>query len=130
MGEAVNFGRRWLQLQESRPERENDFSQKQAKQLKQDLSNRHITILEELNNLAGEISSASGLVKAGISCCQRAVTDIQTLFAPSVPLPIKEAAPKHLLYADLLRIPALSLNTNWELEINENSIIKGNQKSN
>lgn len=122
VGEAVNFGRRWLQLQESCPDRENDFSQKQAKQLKQELSNRHSAVLDELKDFAE--GNLSGLVKAGISCCRRAVADIQTLFDPSAPLPTEEADPKHLLYANMLKIPALSLNANWEPEISETLLVK------
>ncbi|MCT7981099.1 hypothetical protein [Laspinema olomoucense] len=127
VGEAVTFGRRWLQLQESRPERENDFSQQQAKQLKQELSNRHSAVLKELEDFAeGNLSgNLSGLIKAGISCCQRSVTNIQTLFASSVPLAIEESAPKYLLYADMLRIAELSLDGNWKPDNSENLIVKG-----
>ena len=122
--DAVDFARRWLELQESRTDRDNDFSQRQAQQIKQDLSSRHDAVLEELDSFIEKQSSAS--ILAGIYCCKTAVTDIQTLFNPNAPLPTSEAKLKYLLQADLLKIPLLPMDEDWELEVNNPpSLLKG-----
>ncbi|MEB3830189.1 hypothetical protein [Phormidium sp. CCY1219] len=113
--DAVDFARRWIELQESRTDIENDFSQKQAQQIKQDLSSRHDAVLEELESFVAKQNSLS--VIAGISCCQKAVKDIRTLFDPTAPLPTGEPKLKYLLNAELLKIKSLPLDDDWEVEV-------------
>ncbi|MDY6939947.1 MAG: hypothetical protein SWY16_20120 [Cyanobacteriota bacterium] len=110
--EAIEFARRWIELQESL---NYDSSQKRIQQIKQDLSSRHNAVLEELDSFIYRESSAS--VLAGISCCKTAVEDIRTLFNPDALLPTGETKLKYVLHADLLKVTALPMNDDWEPEI-------------
>ena len=122
--EAVDFGRRWIELQESHPDKSNNYSQSQAQQLKQDLSSLHKTVLDELDSFKQKKSSV--LVLAGISCCRIAVENIRTLFNPDVRLSTEEADPKHILHADMLKISAFLMNADWEPEVgNPDLIVNG-----
>lgn len=112
--EAVNFVRQWISLQESRPDKSNNYSQSQAQQLKQDLSSLHQAVLKELDSF--DVKNSSVLVKAGISCCRTAVEDIRILFEPNEPLPTVEPEVKYLLHAELLKIPSLPMNSDWQPE--------------
>ena len=119
--DAIDFARRWLELQDSLPDRDNNFSQKQAQQIKQDLSSRHDAVLEELNSLLSRESSisreSSASVIAGISCCKTAVEDIRTLFNPDAPLPTGETELKYILHADLLKVTELPMDDDWKPDI-------------
>ncbi len=112
--EAVNFVRQWISLQESRPDNSNNYSQSQAQQLKQDLSSLHQAVLKELDSF--DVKNYSVLVKAGISCCRTAVEDIRVLFEPNDLLPTVEPEVKYLLHAELLKIPSLPMNSDWQPE--------------
>ncbi|MBE9144095.1 ATP-binding protein [Planktothrix mougeotii] len=126
VNQAVDFCRRWIDLQELRLDQGNDFTQRQAKlaeKIKQELSNLHEAVLEEIKFF--ESRNSSILIQAGISCCRAAVLNIQNLFDPNTSLTTTEADPKYLIYADLLRIPSLSLNENWIPEISDHSLVQG-----
>jgi hypothetical protein len=126
VNQVIDFCRRWIELQELRLEQSSDFTQRQAKlaeQIKQELSNLHGVVLQEIN--AFESRSASVFMRTGISICRDAVADVCNLFAPDTPLAMVEANLKYLIYADLLRIPAVDFNINWEPEIKDNSVVKG-----
>lgn len=124
--QVLDFCRRWIELQELRLEQSNDFTQRQAKlaeRIKQELSGLHNVVLQEID--AFDSKNSAVFIRAGISCCRSAVNDICNLFNPDTPLATIESEPKYLIYADVLRIPALSLNDNWEPEISEISLVKG-----
>ncbi|HEY9694173.1 MAG TPA: ATP-binding protein [Oculatellaceae cyanobacterium] len=126
VNQVLDFCRRWIELQELRLDQSNDFTQRQAKlaeQIKQELSGLHNTVLQEIDVFESKKSAV--FIRAGISCCRLAVNDICNLFNPDTPLATEEAEPKYLIYADVLRIPALSLKDNWEPEISEISLVKG-----
>lgn len=112
--EAVNFVRQWISLQESRPDKTNNYSQSQALQLKVDLSSLHQAVLKQLDSF--DVKKSSVLVKAGISCCRTAVEDIRVLFEPNELLPTVEPEVKYLLNAELLKIPSLPMNSDWQPE--------------
>ena len=112
--EAVDFVRQWILLQELCPDKSNNYSQGQAQQLKQDLSSLHQAVLKELDSF--DMKNSSVLVKAGISCCRTAVEDIRLLFEPNELLSTVEPEVKYLLHAELLKIPSLSMNSDWQPE--------------
>lgn len=126
VSQAVEFCRRWIDLQELRLDQKNDFTQRQAKlaeNIKQELSSLHETVLHEITVF--ESKNSSILIQAGISCCRAAVLNIQNLFDPNTSVITTEPDPKYLIYADLLRIPTISLNENWMPEMSHNSLVKG-----
>ncbi|BAY24428.1 hypothetical protein NIES2100_42230 [Calothrix sp. NIES-2100] len=124
--QVLDFCRRWIELQELRLEQNSNSTERQAKlaeQIKQELSGLHNAVLQELNIF--ESRNSSVFMRTGISICRAAVRDICDLFAPDTPLATVEPEPKYLIYGDLLRIPAVTLNVNWEPEIGENSLVQG-----
>ncbi|HBE50634.1 MAG TPA: hypothetical protein DDW76_17995, partial [Cyanobacteria bacterium UBA11369] len=119
--EAVDFARQWISLQEDRMAQGNNYSQKQAQQLRQDLSSLHQAVLQELDGF--DLRNSSILVKAGISCCRTAVEDIRNLFEPNATLPTVEPELKYLLHAELLKIPSLPMDSNWQPEISHTDLL-------
>jgi len=114
--EAAGFARRWVELQESRP----DHGQKGAprehvEQLRQQLRNCQDAVLEELNSLRRRKPSV--LVGSAAACCRRVVENIRTLCDTQAPFPTEEPLPKPFLYTDLLQIPSLPINEQWELTV-------------
>ncbi|WP_414588838.1 sigma-70 family RNA polymerase sigma factor [Scytonema sp. PCC 10023] len=113
--EAVDFARQWILLQESRMGNDNNYAHTQAQQLQQDLANLHQIVLQELDDF--DMRNSSVLVKAGISCCRKAVEDIQNLFEPNGILPKLEPELKYLLHAELLKIPSLPMDSDWQPQV-------------
>ncbi|WP_246163645.1 sigma-70 family RNA polymerase sigma factor [Brasilonema sennae] len=113
--EAVNFARQWILLQESRMGNNNNYAHTQAQQLQQDLANLHKIVLQELDNF--DTRNSSVLIKAGISCCRKAVEDIRNLFEPNGTLPKIEPELKYLLHAELLKIPSLPMDSDWQPQV-------------
>lgn len=111
--EAVTFARRWIELQETRAGREKGAPNEQAELLRQEVWSRHALVSEELNAFKRRHPALP--VIASVTCCQRALENIKTLFDPQAPFPSEEPLPKPLLYADLLRIPTVKLTDQWEL---------------
>lgn len=118
--EAVGFVRRWVELQESRG-RGKDAAQEQAEQLRQMVWSYQEVVLEEVNFFKRRHPSL--WVAAGVACCRRALEQVRTLFDPQITFPTEEPLPRPLLYADLLRIPSLPLNDQWEPEVTDRTII-------
>ncbi len=112
--EAVVFARRWVELQETRAGQHKGSTNDQAERLRQEVWSRHSFVFEELNNCKRRHPSL--LMVGSIACCQRAFDNVKTLFDPQASFPTEEPLPRPLLYADLLRIPAVALNDQWELE--------------
>ncbi|MCS6924991.1 MAG: hypothetical protein NZ578_03715 [Candidatus Binatia bacterium] len=111
--EAVTFARRWIELQETRAGREKGARNEQAELLRQEVWSRHPLVSEELNAFKRRHPALP--VIASVACCQRAFENIKMLFDPQASFPSEEPLPKPLLYADLLRIPAVKLTDQWEL---------------
>lgn len=112
--EAITFARRWIELQETRAGREKGARNEQAELLRQEVWSRHPLVSEELNTFRRRYSSS--LIVASVACCQRAFENVKMLFDPQATFPSEEPLPKPLLYADLLRIPTVTLTDQWELE--------------
>ncbi|MBI3304464.1 MAG: hypothetical protein HYZ72_20570 [Deltaproteobacteria bacterium] len=112
--EAVGFARRWIELHDSRSGQRKDSAQEQAEHLRQEVWSRHEAVLEELS--AFKRRHPSPLLMSGVACCRRVLENIQILFDPEASFPTEEPLPRPLLYADLLRIPSLVLNDQWEVE--------------
>ena len=127
VNQALDFCRIWVDLQELRLDKSNALTQRQARQaeqLKQDLSILHNAVLEELDTFKSKNSSV--LLSTGIFYCQFAVTDIWNLFAPDISWLTVEPDPRHILNADLLKIPYLPLNEDWQPKnSNPNLLMKG-----
>ncbi|WP_445301860.1 AAA family ATPase [Microcoleus sp. N9_A1] len=113
--EPVDLVRKWIEIQESRLDRRDNYLQKEAKQLKQDIENLQDTVLQELDTF--EATKPPVFILAGIACCRKAVEDIANIFDPDTKLSTAEPYARHILHADLLRMPSLPINDAWELDI-------------
>ena len=109
--EAVDFVRRWINLQETTPGHNKGYLQKQAEGLREQIFAKHPAVLEELDGF--ESSSNSFLVRVGIKRCRLALENVFTLFDPEGPSPSNEQFVTDLLHADLLRIPSVSFDAEW-----------------
>jgi hypothetical protein len=80
--------------------------------------------LEELNVFKRR--NLSILIVSSVACCRRALENVWTLFDPEASFPTEEPLPRPLLHADLLRIPSVTLNDQWELEgSDQESLVDG-----
>lgn len=113
--EPVDLVRKWIEIQESRLDRRDNYLQKEAKQLKEDIEKLQNTVLKELDTF--EETKPPVFILAGIACCRKAVEDIGNIFDPDTELPTAEPYLKHILHADLLRMPSIPINDSWELDI-------------
>jgi RNA polymerase sigma factor (sigma-70 family) len=111
----LNWVGRWVKEQESRLAESENYLQKEAKQLKQDIENLQDTVLKELDTF--EATKPPVFILAGIACCRNAVEDIGNIFDPDTELPTAEPYLKHILHADLLRMPSIPIDDAWELDI-------------
>ncbi|WP_332987589.1 MULTISPECIES: AAA family ATPase [unclassified Microcoleus] len=113
--EPVDLVRKWIEIQESRLDQRDNYLQKEAKQLKQDIENLQETVLKELDTF--EATKPPVFILAGIACCRKAVEDIGNIFDPDTELPTAEPYPRYILHADLLRMPSIPINDAWELDM-------------
>ncbi|WP_445301078.1 AAA family ATPase [Microcoleus sp. D2_18a_B4] len=113
--EPVDLVRNWIEIQESRLDRRDNYLQKEAKQLKEDIEKLQNTVLKELDTF--EETKPPVFILAGIACCRKAVEDIGNIFDPDTELQTAEPYLKHILHADLLRMPSIPINDSWELDI-------------
>jgi RNA polymerase sigma factor (sigma-70 family) len=111
----LNWVGRWVKEQESRLAESENYLQKEAKQLKQDIEKLQDTVLKELDTF--EATKPPVFILAGIACCRKAVQDIGNIFDPDTELPTTEPDPRHILHADLLRMPSIPINDAWEVDI-------------
>jgi hypothetical protein len=112
--EALGFVRRWIELQEIRSGQRRGPIHTPAERLRQTVQELHEAAQEELNLLKRK--NPSPLILSGLTCCRRAMDNLALLFDPDAAFPTEEPLPRPLLYADLLRIPSVSLNDKWEIE--------------
>lgn len=118
---AVDFVNEWIRLQESNKIKSNDYAYNQAQQLQKELANLHQTVLEELNVFYNKNSSV--LLTAGIDYCRTAVEDIRDIFEPTKSLAASEPEIKYLLHAELLKIPSLLMDSDWQPEIKKPELL-------
>jgi hypothetical protein len=112
--EASGCARRWVELQEIHSGQRQDTPLEEADRLRQTIWALQGPVQEELSLFKRR--HPSPLIMSGIACCRRVIEHLQLLFDPEAVFPVEEPLPRPLLYADLLRIPAVSLNEQWEVE--------------
>ena len=109
--EATDFASQWVDIQEGKEDTPSTIS---PEQLRKHLWGRQGSIQEELVSFKRRYPSR--LVLIGLECCKRALEKAHALFDPEAVVPTEEPLPRPLLCSDLLRIPALTLNDQWEVE--------------
>ena len=116
--EAIEFARQWIDKQEGRDKKSQGMS---PEQLRKHIWGRQGGIKEEL--AAFKRRQPSLLVQIGLECCKRAFEKTHALFDPGAIVPTEEPLPRPLLCTDLLRIPSLTLNDQWEVEKSDYGIL-------
>ncbi|MCA9115952.1 MAG: hypothetical protein KDA79_12775, partial [Planctomycetaceae bacterium] len=126
---AVTLARSWLNHLDQKPGRRpvpiprgaSDLQDAEvAEQLCREVRERHVAVQEELREY--ERSSQSLLVAAGTACCCRAIESLRKVFDPDLALPSEELDLRHLLHAELLRLPGIPLNDRWEPELDPETL--------
>lgn len=108
--EAVAIANRWLRLNPIQSARAAAPIPVETLELRDEILQRSEAVLAELQQ---HDRTAPGPLKAAIAACRAAVCQIQAIFEGRHPLPLVESDPRHILNADLLRIPTLELNSQW-----------------
>ena len=109
--EAVAIANRWLRLCHQTSSASGSPIPLEALELRDEIVNRSDGVLMELAQ--HRQAAASATVKASIACCQNVIRQIHAMFESRVPLPLVEPDPRHVLNADLLKIPGISLDDQW-----------------
>jgi len=112
--EAIGFARRWIELQDIHADQRQGSAQEKAERLRQTILELQGLVQEELSLCKRRLPSP--FLLSSIACCRRTLDNLQQLFDSEAPFPTEEPLPRPLLYADLLRIPTVSLNEQWEVE--------------
>ncbi|MEW4528218.1 hypothetical protein [Maioricimonas sp. JC845] len=81
-------------------------------EIRSEVCERHESVLRELND-AMAIASAE-VLQMGLACLVRAVTQVRDLVDPATAAPEREPDLRHLLQGELLKVPTLMLDADWE----------------
>lgn len=108
--EAVAIANRWLRLCHQTSSGASPIPV-EALELRDEILKRSDGVITELSQ--HRQTTKSPLVHAAIGCCQTTIRQIQAMFESRVALPLVESDPRHVLNADLLRIPGIELNDQW-----------------
>ncbi|MDQ6675648.1 MAG: hypothetical protein M3069_33770 [Chloroflexota bacterium] len=126
--EAVAFARRWIALQEHRPERADDERARRARALREELAELGPAVEREL---AGLDSDGAPLpMRAAVVQCQTALSNVQALLGTEPAsqagawwMPSDEPPPRLALQSDLLRVPGLDMDRGWRLPRVEGALV-------
>ncbi len=119
--QATTFAQRWIGLHSGAATSEaQNYLPQAAVELRSDILHRHSQVMEELETLATEHTSFE--VRMAVACLMLSVQEIHDLVDPNVVTETREPDPRHLLHAELLKIPDLSLTANWEPETDFHTI--------
>ena len=110
--EAVRFAARWLDLLSVRPD-QSDYLDAELGRLREMLSSLVPSARQELQRQAAEARDTWALRGTAALCAERAVERLWDLFATDDREPEDEPNLGHLLSADLLLVPGLSLDADW-----------------
>ncbi|MBV9545830.1 MAG: hypothetical protein JOY61_15780, partial [Chloroflexi bacterium] len=109
--EAVGFVRRWIALEECRPNRPDDEPRKAGLRLQQQLAELRPAVIDEL--AAAQAEARSLPLQAALAECRAALSDVDALLDDSSSLALREPPLAALLYADLLHVAGSCLDENW-----------------
>ena len=111
---AIDFASRWLRLSGLGSAQTAAPLPPDAFELREEVLQRSAGVIHELNEQSH--LATSPLIRAAIACCRRSVERIHGLFEGRLSVPLQELELRHALHAELLKIPGLELNDQWEPE--------------
>lgn len=106
--QAVSFGQHWLSLL-GRPT--DSFVPQDLAELRAEIEARHDGVQAELAEFSQRHSAEP--VRMAIGCLMLALDQVRDLVDPDIPTETLEPDHRHLLNAELLKIPGLQLAPNW-----------------
>ena len=111
---ALDFASRWLRLSGLGSAQTAAPLPPDAFELREEVLRRSAGVIHELDEQSH--LATSPLIRAAIACCRRSVERIHGLFEGRLSVPLQELELRHALHAELLKIPGLELNDQWEPE--------------
>jgi hypothetical protein len=120
--EIVDMARRWVVLQENKPSSKIDYHLNKLLALRSAVDERREEILQELNTSLASTEDVT--VRAGLNCCRAAIGRLDSLLHPSRESRRSEPELKYILSCDLLLIPGLTLNAEWEPLVEDYELIR------
>ena len=109
--EAIDFASRWLRLCASKPAQGRTLASRDAESLRDEILDRTDGVIAEL--AAYSQTHELPRTKAAIACLCRTIEHLRTIFSPHSTLALRENDPRHVVSAELLKIPNLRLNEQW-----------------
>jgi len=109
--EALDLAARWVTLQVEHTEGVNSYSAQQAQRLRGEVTLHFEAARQELERCRS--SHIDGPMAVVAVLADVAVQSVAALFAPNASLPEGEPEPHHLLRADLITVPGLTLDDHW-----------------
>ncbi len=113
--EAMAYAQRWVGLHSSSAEEADFFLPQAAEELRAELLERHDGVVAELEHV--RCQSQSSVERCGVTSLIRAVYELKEMVDPTGPVNPSEADPRHLLHAELLKIPGMRLDDRWEPQV-------------
>jgi len=112
--EAMDLVRQWRELLEIEPTAPSDFVYQRADECRSAVLRHLEQAKEQLKSVAEGAPCPSCAVVGASKAALRALHDLSDLFDPNSPDSPSEQATVHLLHGDLLRIPDIDMDDQWE----------------
>lgn len=121
--EALDFGQRWIVLQESIERRRRDEPIDRDRDLRESVLELRDRVFEDIEKFRR--AQRNQFVNCAAQLCLRAVNEIDWLLSGAEELKPEESA-REALNAELLMLPEIPMNRRWEAErVGEEQIIRG-----
>jgi hypothetical protein len=120
--DAVGLATRWVAFQEIRPADQLDYRRKRLLELRNKLDSARADIDAELSQA---IAAAKDIrVSIALQVCHRACDNLLSLMHPKGGEGAVEPPVKYLLSSDLLLVPGLPLNDEWEPRLSSDQLVR------
>ncbi len=118
--EAIEFASHWLVLAASYPGMESVLVPQEVNELRDEIDQRQNSVFLELKQL--EKTHGAQSHRAALTACRRSMDRINQLFHPTEEPRISEVDPLCLLNAELLKIPGVTLDNDWQCNITPSTL--------
>jgi len=118
--EAIELASHWLVLAASYPGMESVLVPQEVNELRDEIDRRQNSVFLELKQL--EKTHGAQSPRAALTACRRSMDRINQLFHPTEEPRISEVDPLCLLNAELLKIPGVTLDNDWQCNITPSTL--------
>lgn len=113
--QAIEFGSHWLVLAASFPGIESVLVPQEINELRDEIDRRQSAVFQEMKSL--EKTHPNHAHRAALTACRRNMDRIHQLFHPTEEPRIGEQDPTCLMNAELLKIPGIPLDDDWNCPV-------------